>query len=75
MSVTCVRVVHTQPEPEGALKVCGDRESKERVSTPALKDGHVLVDAPPLVLGDALADPHDVANLLLLELDKGVVHA
>ena len=40
-----------------------------------LPDGDVLRDAPLLVLRNALGDPHNVPNLLLLELHVGVEDA
>ena len=39
------------------------------------EDVDVLVHAAALVLRDALGDPHDVADLLLLDLHVRVVHA
>jgi hypothetical protein len=39
-----------------------------------LEDGNVVVDFCAVFLGDTLCDPHDVAALLLLELQIRVEH-
>lgn len=36
---------------------------------------NILIHATALILRDALRDPNDVADLLLLELDISVVHS
>lgn len=40
----------------------------------SLPDGDVLRDAGLLILRDALGDPHDVPDLLLLELHVRIEH-
>lgn len=42
---------------------------------PHLEDGYVVVDFGAMLLGHALGDPHDVAALLLLELEVRIEDA
>mmetsp|Transcript_8010 Transcript_8010/g.19920 ORF Transcript_8010/g.19920 Transcript_8010/m.19920 type:complete len:246 (-) Transcript_8010:471-1208(-) len=63
------RCLAVSPPRWGDQKIQGGRQS-----TPS-EDLSVLAHATALVLRDALGDPHDVPDLLLLELDEGVVHA
>ena len=52
------------------MKCAGEDESKCHS-----EDGDVVVDLGSVALGDALADPDDVAALLLLQLEEGVEDA
>lgn len=40
-----------------------------------LQDGDIAIDSVFLVLGDTFRDPHNVSDLLLLELNVGIKHA
>jgi len=51
------------------------RKAPEARGGRGLEDGDVLVDLGLHVLADALGDPHNVANLLLLQLDQRVEDA
>ena len=61
--------------PRAAQCRCGSSARLRRSRGASLEDVNVLPHARALVLRDALGDPHDVPNLLLLDLHIGIVHA